>query len=73
MSGDRNVVSGTGDVRIVHQLPPAEAEERRALLVVLERVRQFWISGVLEGSLLGAATLELGTVAQRDAVAHPWA
>lgn len=73
ITGDHNIVTGTGDVRIVYQLPPAEAEERRALLVVLERVKQFWITGVLEGSLQGAAALELGTAPQHDAVAHPWA
>jgi hypothetical protein len=70
--GDHNIVTGTGDVRIVYQLPPAEAEDRRALLVVLERVRQFWIGGVLDGSLHGVAALELGTTPDRDAVANPW-
>jgi hypothetical protein len=70
--GDHNIVTGTGDVRIVYQLPPAEAEERRALLVILERVRQFWIGGVLDGSLHGVAALELATAPDRDAVANPW-
>ncbi|HEX2440839.1 MAG TPA: NACHT domain-containing protein [Methylomirabilota bacterium] len=71
--GDHNIVTGTGDVRIVYQLPPAEAEDRRGLLVVLQRVRQFWIDDVLERSMQGVAALELGRAAQSDAVAHPWA
>ena len=70
--GDRNIVTGTGDVNIVYTLPPTEAEERRSLLVLLERVRQFWIAGVLEGSVHGAALLELGTARMSDAVEHPW-
>src|SRR5437660_9998240 len=66
--GDRNIVTGTGDVNIVYTLPPTEAEERRSLLVLLERVRQFWIAGVLEGSVHGAALLELGTARMSEAV-----
>ena len=70
--GDRNIVTGTGDVNIVYALPPAEAGERRSLLVLLERVRQFWIAGVLDSSVHGAALLELGTARVSDAVEHPW-
>jgi len=70
--GDRNIVTGTGDVNIVYALPPSEAGERRSLLVLLERVRQFWIAGVLDSSVHGAALLELGTARVSDAVEHPW-
>ena len=70
--GDRNIVTGTGDVHIVYALPPAEAEERRSLLVLLERVSQFWITGVLEGSVHGAALLELNMARISSAVEHPW-
>jgi hypothetical protein len=70
--GDRNIVTGTGDVNIVYALPPSEAGERRSLLVLLERVRQFWIAGVLDSSVHGAALLELGTARISDAVEHPW-
>ena len=70
--GDRNIVTGTGDVHIVYALPPAEAEERRSLLVLLERVSQFWITGVLEGSVHGAALLELNMARVSGAVEHPW-
>ena len=70
--GDRNIVTGTGDVNIVYTLAAAETHERRSLLVLLERVRQFWITGVLESSVHGAALLELGTARVSDAVEHPW-
>ncbi|MBV9020167.1 MAG: NACHT domain-containing protein [Ktedonobacteraceae bacterium] len=39
---------------------------------MLRKVYDFWISGVLEQSLHGAALLALGLHEQRDAVANPW-
>jgi DNA polymerase III delta prime subunit len=39
---------------------------------MLRKVRDFWISGVLEQSLHGAALLTLGLHERRDAVANPW-
>ena len=39
---------------------------------LLRRVRSFWITGVLEHSLHGAALLALGLQAQPDVVANPW-
>ncbi|HZU03908.1 MAG TPA: protein kinase, partial [Ktedonobacteraceae bacterium] len=38
----------------------------------LKRVRAFWIEGVLEHSLHGAALIALGLQEQRDALANPW-
>jgi serine/threonine protein kinase len=38
----------------------------------LRRVRAFWIDGVLEHSLHGAALIALGLQEQRDALANPW-
>jgi serine/threonine protein kinase len=38
----------------------------------LRKVRAFWITGVLEHSLHGAALLALGLQEQPDAVANPW-
>ncbi len=72
VSGDHNIFTGTGDVKIVYELPPAEANERRSLLILLSRVRQFWIEGVLERSVYGAALLELGKERLQGAVEHPW-
>ncbi|TMC21102.1 MAG: NACHT domain-containing protein, partial [Chloroflexi bacterium] len=39
---------------------------------LLRRVRSFWITGVLEQSLHGAALMALGLEKQPDAVANPW-
>ena len=39
---------------------------------MLRKVRDFWISGVLEQSLHGASLLALGLHERRDAVANPW-
>jgi hypothetical protein len=55
--GGHNIVTGTGDVRIVYELPAGETDEHRELMVLLERVRQFWVVGVLENSVHGAALL----------------
>ncbi len=38
----------------------------------LRRVRAFWIEGVLDHSLHGAALIALGLQEQRDALANPW-
>ncbi len=39
---------------------------------MLAKVRSFWIKGVLDNSLHGAALMALGLQEQPDAVAHPW-
>jgi hypothetical protein len=39
---------------------------------MLEKVRTFWIHGVLENSLHGAALLELGMEQRPEAVERPW-
>lgn len=49
--------------------PILRSQDRQRLL---RRVRSFWITGVLEQSLHGAALLALGLQEQPDAVAHPW-
>lgn len=57
---------------IVYPLTPAEAKERRDLLVLSGRVKQFWIEGVLENSVHGALLHKLGMEPRPDAVEHPW-
>src|SRR5215467_4279639 len=65
--------------------PPSEAEARGApeqspastflsqnRLRLLQRVRSFWITGVLEQSLYSEALLTLGFQVQPDAIANPW-
>ncbi len=66
-------------------LPPGPAPQRqitsqggKAALMqsnrqrFLKRVRTFWIEGVLEHSLQGAALMALGLQEQPDALANPW-
>lgn len=53
-------------------LPPAEAKERRELGILLGKVKQFWIEGVLEKSIHNIALIDLGKETQAEAVAHAW-
>src|SRR5438046_5428188 len=39
---------------------------------MLDKVRAFWITGVLEQSLHGAALIVLGLREQQNALANPW-
>ncbi len=48
---------------------PARSTNRQRLM---GRVHAFWIKGVLEQSLQGAALIALGLHAQADAIANPW-
>ena len=48
---------------------PDDAAARR---ILLDKVRAFWIEGVLEQSLHGAALIELSKEAQPGALANPW-
>src|ERR1043166_683215 len=72
VSGDHNIFTATGDIRITYNLPPAEAEERRVLMQLAASVRQFWVEGVLENSVHDTAMIELRKEAQPEAVEHPW-
>src|SRR5579859_3626650 len=51
---------------------PQEALSLQNRTRLLQRVRSFWITGVLEQSLHGAALLTLGLQEQPDAVTNPW-
>lgn len=53
-------------------LPPAEAKERRELGILLNKVKQFWIEGVLEKSIHNITLIDLGKETQAEAVAHAW-
>lgn len=53
-------------------LSPAEAKERRKLGILLNKVKTFWIEGVLEKSVHHMALIELGKETQAEAVAHAW-
>ena len=75
VSGDNNIFTATGDVYVYKSPPalsPAEAKEKRELNILLRRVKQFWIEGVLEKSLINIALIDLGKENQAQAVAHAW-
>src|SRR5512144_104974 len=72
VTGDRNIFTGTGAVNVIYNLPPADAEDRRGLLILLDRVKQFWVEGVLEQSVQREALINLGKETKADAVEHPW-
>ncbi|MCB9422803.1 MAG: NACHT domain-containing protein [Ardenticatenaceae bacterium] len=46
--------------------------ERRKQLILLEKVKQFWVEGVLEKSVRGAMLLNLDGRSYDEAVANPW-
>jgi serine/threonine protein kinase/DNA polymerase III delta prime subunit len=54
------------------EAPPAATLQHQNRTRLLQRVRSFWIAGVLEQSLHGAALMTLGLQEQPDAVANPW-
>jgi DNA polymerase III delta prime subunit len=51
---------------------PAGASGQRNRARMLERVRGFWVKGVLEQSLHQMARVELGLETRPQAVPHPW-
>jgi len=72
--GDKNIFTGTGDM-IIHNplpLPPPATKDRADLLILLNKVKTFWIEGVLEKSVHSAIFLELGKETRPQAVEHPW-
>lgn len=52
--------------------PPATSEERRGLEILLRKVRQYWIEGVLENSLFQAILLDLGMARMSQEVDSPF-
>lgn len=47
-------------------------EDYRHRQILINKVKNFWIKGVLESSLHGKAMLELGLESRLDLVARPW-
>jgi hypothetical protein len=69
----------TGNVtqigKVVIQVVGRNVDEERVQRnrrAMLEKVRNFWVEGVLEQSLHGVAMIELGLAERADAVEHPW-
>ena len=63
-------------VRLINHVPKTtkttETLDQRNRRVMLNHVENFWIKGVLEKSLHGAALLELGIKEDPTAVNYPW-
>jgi transcriptional regulator with XRE-family HTH domain len=57
---------------VAPEQPPASTFLYQNRLRLLQRVRSFWITGVLEQSLYREALITLGFQEQPDAVANPW-
>ncbi len=68
-----DVIEGNKIITTVYQAPPpAEAADRHNLAILLGKVKQFWIEGVLEKSVYTIALIDLGKETQAQAVAHAW-
>ena len=61
-----------GDQITVVQPDPADAQDRRNLAILRDKVKAFWVEGVLEKSLYNEVLIELGTVVNLEEVTHPW-
>ncbi len=76
--GDVTQIGGdhVGGDKITHNYyaapAPENERERRNRTVMLHKVHDFWITGVLENSLHRAALINLGMAYQPDAVVYPW-
>ena len=53
--------------------PPPANETERGLQILLRKVKQFWIEGVLEKSLFQKVLIDLGMERMQGAVDNPWA
>jgi DNA polymerase III delta prime subunit len=74
-TGDHNTVNQNFFQRIFITLfkPDTETLDQRNRRILLNHVENFWVKGVLEKSLHGAAMLELGIKEDPEAVTYPWA
>ncbi|MEM9540971.1 MAG: protein kinase [Cyanobacteria bacterium P01_E01_bin.42] len=52
--------------------PTPSREEFRNRQILINKVKNYWIKGVLENSLHGRVLLELGIEERSDAIAQPW-
>ncbi len=55
------------------RIAAATGETRRGLDILMRKVRQYWIDGVLEKSLFQAVLIDLGMTRMQDAVDNPFA
>jgi GTPase SAR1 family protein len=55
--------------KLSRQLTQQDFRDRQ---IMLNKVRNFWVEGVLETSIHDKALIELGLQTRLDAIAHPW-
>src|SRR5687768_11917670 len=73
-TGSGHIFAGSGPVVVVQPpASPASARDRANQLLLLQKVKTFWIAGVLERSIHTTFLLELGRELRTDAIDHPWA
>ena len=53
-------------------IPSIDAVDQTNLMILLQKVHQFWIEGMLQQSVHGEAMLKLGMEKQAELVEHPW-
>jgi eukaryotic-like serine/threonine-protein kinase len=58
--------------RINVNLSLAEKKERDELLILLRKVKAFWVGGVLEKSVHGQALIDIGKEMWTEETEHPW-
>lgn len=72
-TGDGNIFSATGPVIVINNpVPPVDVQTHRDLLILLNKVKTFWIEQVLEKSAHSITLLELGKKVSIEVVDHPW-
>jgi hypothetical protein len=73
ISGSGNIFTGTGDVFVVQKSQsPGDPQAQSNLRILLQKVRTFWIEGVLEKSIHHAVLINLDKEVRPDSVEHPW-
>lgn len=69
-TGGGDFIAGDKHVHIVQD--PVAQRERRSQRILLEKVRQFWINGVLNTSLQALGWIEIHQESRADLVSQPW-
>lgn len=67
--------NAAGDIKISQHLAPislSDARWKMSRVRMIKRVRDFWVKGVLEKSLVNAALITPDLHEQKDAVVNPW-
>ena len=72
IAGDRNKVNIIQKFFNIFK-SDAETVDQRNRRIMLGHVENFWVKGILEKSLYGAALLDLGIKEDPDALSYPWA